>query len=58
MVVIDFNLVTEGLRNSVKFQVSYWDSAILAGAERLKAKTLYSEDLNHGQCCKLDVGRR
>ena len=50
-VATDFGLVTEGVRNSVKFQVSYWDGAIIAAAERLKAKTLYSEDLSHGQRC-------
>lgn len=49
LVATDFGLVTEGIRNSVKFQVSYWDGAIIAAAERLKAKTLYSEDLSHGQ---------
>lgn len=47
----DFGLVTEGIRNSVKFQMSYWDGAILAAADRLNASTLYSEDLNHGQRC-------
>ena len=51
LVTTDFGLVVEGIRNSVKFQVSNWDGAIIAAAERLKAKTLYSEDLNHGQCC-------
>ena len=49
MVVTDFGLVTEGIRNSVKFRVSYWDGAIIAAAERLKARILYSEDLGHGQ---------
>jgi predicted nucleic acid-binding protein len=49
--VTDFGLVAEGIRNSVKFQVSYWDGAIIAAAERLKATTLYSEDLSHGQRC-------
>ena len=49
LVMIDFALVIEGIRNSVKFKVSYWDGAIIAAADRLKAKTLYSEDLNHGQ---------
>ena len=49
LVVTDFGLVVEGIRNSVKFQVSYWDGAIIAAAERLNAKTLYSEDLSHGQ---------
>lgn len=51
IVATDFGLVTEGIRNSLKFQVSYWDGAVIAAAERLKAKTLYSEDLNDGQRC-------
>ena len=45
----DFGLVTEGIRNSVRFQVSHWDGAVIAAAERLTAGTLYSEDLSHGQ---------
>lgn len=49
MVRTDFGLITEGIRNSIKFQISYWDGAIIAAAERLKATTLYSEDLSHGQ---------
>jgi predicted nucleic acid-binding protein len=32
-----------------RYQIRYWDAAILAAAEKLGAKTLYSEDLNHGQ---------
>lgn len=34
---------------SERFQISYWDSAIIAAAEELGAETLYTEDLNHGQ---------
>lgn len=34
---------------SERYQIRYWDAGILAAAERLGAKTLYSEDLNHGQ---------
>lgn len=49
LVSTDFGLITEGIRNSVKFQVSYWDGAIIAAAERLQAKTLYTEDLSHDQ---------
>ncbi|MBC2593795.1 PIN domain-containing protein [Ruficoccus amylovorans] len=45
----DYGLISEAIRNSVKYQVSYWDAAVIAAAERLKAHTLYSEDLNHGQ---------
>ena len=48
-VASDQNLVVEGIRNSLKFQTSYWDGAIIAAAERLRAKVLFSEDLNHGQ---------
>jgi len=32
-----------------KFQISYWDAAILAAAQELSCRTLYSEDLGHGQ---------
>jgi len=49
LVPVDFGIVTEGIRNSVKFQVSYWDGAVIAAADRLHAPKLYSEDLNHGQ---------
>jgi len=49
MVAVDQGLVIEGIRNSVKYQLSYWDGAIVAAAERLHARILYSEDLNHGQ---------
>lgn len=49
LVMSDYNLLIEGIRNSVKFQLSYWDGAIIAAAENLHATTLYSEDLNHGQ---------
>jgi predicted nucleic acid-binding protein len=45
----DFGLVTEGIRNSVKFRLSYWDGAIIAAAERLKARMLFTENVSHGQ---------
>ena len=32
-----------------RFQVSYYDAAILAAARRLKCKVVHSEDLNDGQ---------
>lgn len=48
-VAVDQGLVIEGIRNSVRYQISYWDGAILAAGERLGARILYSEDLNHGQ---------
>lgn len=33
----------------MRYKISYWDSAMIAACERLKATTLYTEDLNHGQ---------
>lgn len=46
---IDFNLVRAGIDHARRYQLSYWDGAIIAAAERLGARVLYSEDLNHGQ---------
>jgi len=46
---VDVGLVYEGVRNSVKFQVSYWDGTIIAAADRMRATILYSEDLDNGQ---------
>jgi predicted nucleic acid-binding protein len=34
---------------SARFQISYWDAAIIAAAKSLGARTVYSEDLSHGQ---------
>ena len=40
-------------RNAVlvqrRYQLSYWDAAIVAAAKEAGAATLYSEDLSHGQ---------
>ena len=46
---VDSFTLTAGIRNSLQYQISYWDGAILAAAERLHCKILYTEDLNHGQ---------
>lgn len=46
---IDADLVRYGAELAVRFQLSYWDGAIVAAAHRLGAATLYSEDLNHSQ---------
>ena len=34
-----------------RYQLSYWDSAIIAAALELGCHTVYSEDLNHGKNC-------
>lgn len=45
----DETLFTEARRGCERWQIQYWDAAMLAAASRLGAKTFYSEDLNHGQ---------
>ncbi|MGH8475759.1 MAG: PIN domain-containing protein [Methylococcales bacterium] len=46
---IDVAIVKMGIEFSKRYQISYWDGAILASAEALGATTMYSEDLNHEQ---------
>jgi predicted nucleic acid-binding protein len=46
---IDHQLVRVAVERSLRFSISYWDAAIVAAAEALGARTLYSEDLNSGQ---------
>ena len=48
-VAIDSGLVNLGIAMSQRYQISYWDGAIIAAAELLEAETLYTEDLNHEQ---------
>jgi len=42
-------LVKLGAVMSQRYQVSYWDGAILAAADSLGAPVVYTEDLNHVQ---------
>jgi len=46
---IDAAVVKLAIEASERWRLSYWDGAILAAAEALGAKTLYSEDLGHGR---------
>lgn len=46
---VDASLVRSGIAVSQRYQISYWDGAIIAAAELLGAETLYTEDLNHEQ---------
>ncbi|MCD6398132.1 MAG: PIN domain-containing protein, partial [Spirochaetaceae bacterium] len=46
---IDSDLVIRAVGIKDLYQLSYWDSLILAAAERSKCSILYSEDLSHGQ---------
>jgi predicted nucleic acid-binding protein len=49
VVVSDPTLLLTGLELKAKYQLSYWDAAIVAAAHSIGAQTLYSEDLNDGQ---------
>lgn len=42
-------LVSAAVHLHQRFQVSYWDAAILAAARQMGCRTVYSEDLNAGQ---------
>ncbi|MEQ7153671.1 PIN domain-containing protein [Brevundimonas aurifodinae] len=46
---ITSDVVVAGIDHARRYQLSYWDGAIIAAAERIGARVLYSEDLNHGQ---------
>ena len=46
---ITSEVVVAGIDHARRYQLSYWDGAIIAAAERLGARIVYSEDLNHGQ---------
>lgn len=46
---LDSAIVMRGIENAQRHQISYWDGAIIAAAERLGVPTLFTEDLNHGQ---------
>jgi len=46
---VTIDLFRAGVAISGRFQLSYWDGAILAAAKALSCEVLYSEDLNAGQ---------
>lgn len=46
---IDRQIVQSALVGVEKYKIHYWDSALLAQAERFGAQIFYTEDLNHGQ---------
>ena len=46
---VDHELVVRGAEIASRYQISYWDGAIVAAAERVGAPILYTEDLNDGQ---------
>ncbi len=46
---ISRDLVMQAIDCKQRFQISYWDAAIIAAARHLGCLSVYSEDLNHGQ---------
>ena len=42
-------LVMAAIALSQRYQISYWDAAIIAAAKGMGCSTIYSEDLNDGQ---------
>lgn len=46
---VTYELILHAWSLRRRFQVSHWDATIIAAALELGCKTLYSEDLNHGQ---------
>jgi predicted nucleic acid-binding protein len=49
IVTIDPELILRGSRIEEKHQLSFWDSLIIAAAQKVNATKLLSEDLNPGQ---------
>jgi len=46
---IDDAIVKDAISLSVRYQISYWDAALIAAARSLDTRLLYTEDLNHEQ---------
>ncbi len=42
-------MVKEAIALGERYQLSHWDSLIVAAALRANCDTLYSEDMQHGQ---------
>ncbi|MBB5352103.1 putative nucleic acid-binding protein [Haloferula luteola] len=49
VVPVTLDLIRRAIILRRRFQLSHWDSTILAAAQELGCQTLYSEDFNHGQ---------
>jgi len=46
---LDVSLVKTAAEVSERYQISYWDAAIVTAARDMGAKVLFTEDLNDGQ---------
>lgn len=46
---VDLAAIRAAAKLSSRATLSFWDALVITAAERIGAKVLYSEDLNHGQ---------
>jgi predicted nucleic acid-binding protein len=49
IVTVDLLIIEQAIDISILFQLSFWDSLIVAAAEQANCSYLISEDLNNGQ---------
>ena len=49
VVAVDLTLMRHAIQIKERFRIAYWDAAVIAGARRLGAGILVSEDFSHGQ---------
>jgi predicted nucleic acid-binding protein len=49
VVTMDEAMVKEAIALGERYQLSHWDSLIIAAALRANCDTLYSDDMQHGQ---------
>ena len=49
VVELDFSLVCRAISTHRQYGISYWDSLIVAAAERARCSRIISEDMNTGQ---------
>jgi predicted nucleic acid-binding protein len=49
VVTVDVELFSEARRLCRRYQLRYWDAAVVAAAKRLGASLLFTEDLSNGQ---------
>lgn len=49
IVTVDSDLIEQAIDICVLFKLSFWDSLILAAAEKASCEFVLSEDLNHSQ---------
>ena len=49
VLAVSLEVIIQAVTLRRRFQLSHWDSTIVAAAQALQCSTLYSEDLTHGQ---------